>query len=669
MKINYKKLNPNGFQLLRYLPDKTIRFILMYGGSSSGKSYSMAQTILIMTLNDAEDSMILRKVGATVEKSIYKAFKSAAEGLNITHLFKFTDGKKRIKCVLNNAVIDFGGLDDPEKIKGIEDYKRICLDELSEFDESDYKQIRKRLRGKEGQQIIGTFNPIKETHWIKKGIFDINTWHDVPMNVNIGGRDMPIELTTIKSIKMNEPKVIINPRTKEVEEHVPDMVVMQSTYLNNFWVVGSPCGTYGYYDEQCVADFEYDRLHDPDYYNVYALGEWGVIRTGSEFFGSFNRGKHTSSYPYDNTLPIHLSIDCNVLPYISITYWQVDYTDGITLKQIGETCAESPHNTVRKSAKLVAERLHEMGYEDKIYLHGDCSTRAANTIDENNRSFLDLFIASLQSNGFEVVDMVGTKNPSVSMSGEFINAILDKYINGLTIAIDEQCNTSINDYMSVQKDANGAILKTKVKNKTTMQSYEEHGHLSDTFRYVVCDIMKDEFIIFSNKRKRNLYARDGAIHYFNPEKEYVYSDRLAYLNPNINGKFVMVVGGKCGDKWHIDDVIYRDTLSTEEIKTEVERFNCGTTIVECSDMYFPMVRQLRESVVNEIRVMREVSDFDKRIAATSDYVKSTLLFNEDRLNNSSEYSAFMNSILDYNKDSNNKEASAVLSGFIYIALK
>ena len=29
--------------------------------------------------------------------------------------------------------------------------------------------------------------------------------------------------------------------------------------------------------------------------------------------------------------------------------------------------------------------------------------------------------------------------------------------------------------MSVQKDANGAILKTKVKNKTTLQTYESTG--------------------------------------------------------------------------------------------------------------------------------------------------------------------------------------------------
>lgn len=667
MKINYKKLNPNGFQLLKYITDTSIRFIIMFGGSSSGKSFSAAQIILIMTLLDSENTLVMRKVGASIEKTIYEDFKVAARLLFIDNMFKFQQNS--IKCMFNGAKIDFCGLDNPEKIKGISNYKRVLLEELSEFEEADFKQIRKRLRGKKGQQIIATFNPIKETHWIKKNFFDMEKWHDVPMNVSIGGDDIPIELTTVKNIRMNEPKTILNPRTKEIEEHAPDMVVIQSTYLNNFWVVGSPCGTYGYYDEQCIADFERDRLLDPDYYNVYALGEWGVIRTGSEFFGSFNRGKHSYPGKYDKNLPIHLSIDCNVLPYISVTYWQADLVWGKTLKQFDETCAESPNNTARKSAKLVAKRLNELQYQDKVYIHGDVSTRASNTIDENNRSFLDLFIATLEKEHLEIVDCVGKKNPNVSMSGEFINAIFEEQLPNISILIGENCRTSIEDYMSVQKDANGAILKTKVKNKTTLQTYEEHGHLSDTFRYVVCDILRDEFISFSNKRKRNLYARDGAIHFYNPGNEYKYTNSVVYLSPNINGKFVLIKGCQCGDKWHITDVAYRETTSTDEIRQEIDKYACSPTVIECADVYFPMVRQIRDVADYEIRAMRESADYDKRIAATSDYVKTTLLFNENMLNDNVEYSQFITTLLDYNKDSETKESSAILSGFIAFIVK
>lgn len=668
MILNYKLFNPLFFYLLMLMQDKTIRNIIMYGGSSSGKTYSMAQAILILTLWEGSNHLVMRKIGATIRDTVYQDFKTAAEQLGITHLFRFSDGNKVITCLQNNARIVFKGVDDAEKIKGLSSFKRIVLDEWSEFEEADYKQLRLRLRGMEGQQIIYTFNPIKETHWIKKNVFDKQKWHDVPMTVKLGNQHIPEELTKVKSIKMNEPRVIMHKRTGEMIEHLPDTVVIQTTYLNNFWVVGSPDGTYGYYDEQCIATFEYDREHDPDYYNVYALGEWGVIRTGSEFFGSFNRGVHTGVCEYDPTLPVHISVDSNVLPYISISYWQIA-VDGAShqIRQIGETCAESPHNTVRKAARLVAKRLKGIG-ADKVILHGDASTRAANNIDDEKRSFHDLFIDTLQKEGIKVEDRVSNKNPSVPMSGEFINAILDHILPGLSIVIGEECPISIEDYMSVQKDVNGGILKTKVKNKITMQTYEEHGHISDTFRYVVVDMLREEFLRFSNRRKRNLYAKDGAIHFFNPDTKCAYSREIAYAMPNVNGKFALVHGKLCGEKWHILDVQLTETASTDEIKQILIGTASPQTIIECAPAYYRFVKDLRKELPG-VRAMQEVPDIDRRIAATSDFVKNHLLFNEERLNDDVVYSTFMANLLDYNKDSDCKEASAVLSGFIQFVVK
>lgn len=677
MQINFKKLNPLGFHLLKLLQDTAIRLIILFGGSSSGKSYSVAQMILIMTLWDGENTLVMRKVGASISKTIYEDFKVAAKQLGIFSLFKFKDGVRQIVCIPNGAKIDFGGLDDPEKIKGISNYKRVVLDEWSEFESEDYKQVRKRLRGKEGQQIITTFNPIKETHWIKKEVFDVEKWHDVPMDIEIAGEKIPLELTAVKSIRMNETKFIINPRTKEIEEHAPDTVVIQSTYLNNFWVVGSPDGTYGYYDEQCIADFEKDRINDPDYYNVYALGEWGVIRTGSEFFGSFNRGKHTGECKYNPDLALHVSVDNNVLPYISYTFWQIEYDfgrgidpapGGIKIRQIDEIAADSPHNTARKSALLVAAKMRERGV-DRIYLHGDASTRNVNTIDDHKRSFLDLVISTLQSEGIDVIDCVGKRNPSVPMSGEFINAIFDNIVSDIQIIIGENCKVSIEDYMSVQKDENGAILKTKVKNKITMQTYEEHGHISDTFRYVVCDLVREQFLSFSNRRKRNTYARDGMIHFYNPRTGCKYSREIVYAIPNVNGKFAMVHGKLCGEKWHIVDLMLRETSSTDEIAEILIKTKSPQTIIECGPAYFRFVRDLRKDIPN-VRAMKEVADLDRRIAATSDFVKNHLLFNDDKLDKDLQYSQFMTNLLDYNKDTGDSiEASAVLSGFIRFVVK
>lgn len=664
MIVNHKKLNPNAFYLLKYLNDATIRFIILYGGSSSGKSFSVAQAVLIQTLQDAENTLVMRKVGASISKTIYEDYKVAASLLGISQYFKFIQNS--IKCTYNGAKIDFSGLDDPEKIKGISNYKRVQLEELSEFEFADLKQIRKRLRGKKGQQIIADFNPISETNWIKKDWLDNEKLHDVPMVVEIGGKVIPAELTKVKSLKMNEGKSMVNPKTKEIEEYPPNMVVIQSTYLNNFWVVGSPDGTYGYYDEQCVMDFEHDRLYDPDYYNVYALGEWGVIKTGNEFLNSFNVGKNSGEYPYIPGLPIHLSVDSNVLPYISVSYWQVDLSKGKDMYQIAETTAESPNNSVRRAAKLVSKKLSELGYDDKIYLHGDASAKAANTIDDNKRSFMDLFIDTLKKDNWTVEDKVGNKNPLVSMTGEFVNTIFEKQLPDLSINIDDGCRASIDDYQSVQKDANGAILKTKVKDSVTKQTYEEHGHLTDTLRYVVHDIMYEEYVQFANRRKRNTYSEKGMFSFFNPEQKYKYKSSIVYVMPNIEGKFYMCHAGECGDKWHMLDLVMLETTSSAEMKKMIISHKADVYIVESSPAYFQMARELRSSL-EEVRVKKEYQDMNKRISATSDFIKTHFLLSESGMDNP-VYNSFITEVLDYN-GTDNIGASALLSGIAYNIIK
>lgn len=667
MKVVPERLNPNGFWLLHYMGDITKRFIILYGGSSSAKSYSVAQCVLIATLADNQNSIVMRKVGASIQKSIYEDFKVAAEGLGISSHFTFV--MNSIKCA-NGARIDFSGLDDPEKIKGISNYKRICLEEWSEFDEQDFKQLRKRLRGKAGQQIICTFNPIKETHWIKRNFIDVEKWHDVPMRlVNTStGKRIKKELTEVKSLRENEPKDVLNVRTGEIEKKPSDAVLIQSTYLNNFWVVGSPDGKYGFYDEQCVADFEHDRIYDPDYYNVYALGEWGVLRTGSEYLGSFNRGMHCKDVEYDSAYPIHISVDNNVLPYITCSVWQ--FVDN-QVRELFDIPCENPNNTARKAGSLVRKRLEEtIGNEcPKVIVHGDASARASNTIDEQNRSFLDLFLDSVKSDLYGIDDNVGTSNPSVPMGGEFINAIFDGAIDGLSIVIDPKCNTSIEDYLAVQKDANGAILKTKVKNKMTGQSYEEHGHFTDTFRYMVCDVWREEFLSFSNRRKRNIYAKDGALRMFNPSVEYEYTDFISYLMPNVGGKVSFLEVARNGDSVHVIAASQFESTSTEEIRTLLG-IRGKVCVVECDESYFPFVRSLRNDFSGiDFRAKKSESDYDRRISATSDYVKEHVYFDDGKISDDQMYAAFVNSLMDYRRDSDDKSASAALSGVVLQIMK
>lgn len=668
MKLERELFSPNAFWLWRYTLDKSVRFIVLYGGSSSAKSFSVAQFFAILAFYEGCNMLVMRKVGASIEKTIYADFKAAINGIDgLAECCRF----KQNSIVFNDGgKIDFSGLDDPEKIKGISQYKRVFLDELSEYDETDFKQIRLRLRGQEGQQIVAAFNPISEEHWIKKKWFDRETWQDIPMALTIGNETLPQELCAVKSVRMNSEKMILNPNTGEYDRHAPDTIVIQSTYLNNFWVVGSPDGKYGYYDQQAIATFENDRINDPDYYQVYALGEWGHIRTGAEFFPSFSHGVVCGRFKYNPELPIHISMDSNVLPYVTATFFQKEYKpdDVQQVTQIDELPIESPNNSARKAAKVIAKRLKEYGYSDKVYLHGDASGKAANTIDSENRSFFDLVIDELEREGFVVVDNIGKRNPSVATTGEFINAVWDGRVPGVSIRIDNDCTVSIDDYQAVQKDENGAIAKQKVTNPVTKQKYEAHGHISDCLRYIAHDLLRQQYTDFSMGRKRSLYS-ESEFNMFNPSTEYDYERTAVYVIPSIGGLFVLARLARVGDRWHLTDVCRRGVKGNEEIERAVMSLPADQYMVECPPAYFQMVRNLRSSLGN-VSVLRMGADVRTRIMATSDWVRSHVRINPDMLGEA-EYGQFINDVLDYSDTSSDDTvgASAALSGLARVIVR
>ena len=668
MKLERELFSPNAFWLWRYTLDKSVRFIVLYGGSSSGKSFSVAQFFAILAFYEGCNMLVMRKVGASIEKTIYADFRAAINGIDgLAECCRF----KQNSIVFNDGgKIDFSGLDDPEKIKGISQYKRVFLDELSEYDETDFKQIRLRLRGQEGQQIVAAFNPISEEHWIKKKWFDRETWQDIPMALTIGNETLPQELCAVKSVRMNSEKMILNPNTGEYDRHAPDTIVIQSTYLNNFWVVGSPDGKYGYYDQQAIATFENDRINDPDYYQVYALGEWGHIRTGAEFFPSFSHGVVCGRFKYNPELPIHISMDSNVLPYVTATFFQKEYKpdDVQQVTQIDELPIESPNNSARNAAKVIAKRLKEYGYSDKVYLHGDASGKAANTIDEQNRSFFDLVIDELEHEGFEVEDCIGNKNPSVATTGEFINAVWDGRVPGVSIRIDDDCTVSIDDYQAVQKDENGAIAKQKVTNPVTKQKYEAHGHVADTLRYIAHDLLRQQYTDFSMGRKRSLYS-ESEFNMFNPSTEYDYERTAVYVIPSIGGLFILARLARVGDRWHLTDVCRRGVKGNEEIERAVMSLPADQYMVECPPAYFQMVRNLRSSLGN-VSVLRMGADVRTRIMATSDWVRSHVRINPDMLGEA-EYGQFINDVLDYSDTSSDDTvgASAALSGLARVIVR
>ncbi|EHQ29898.1 PBSX family phage terminase large subunit [Mucilaginibacter paludis] len=464
--------NPNLFNnvywhLLKAFDDNQIRFIWVYGGSSASKTYSVVQLTLVRMLEQTnQNTFVLRKYGVDIRDSIYSDFKNLIADWGLGAYFSIQ--QNYILCKASGSYIRFRGLDDSEKIKGISNFKKVILEEVSQFDEVDYKQIRKRLRGQLGQQIIGIFNPVSEDHWIKNHIFDQEVLQ--PIESNISG------------MWRNEPG---------------NLLILKTNYLDNRYIVGPQ-----FVDQHAIADFERDKISDYNYYQIYGLGNWGKLRTGGEFWKDFNASRNSARVNWNEALPLHLSWDENVNPYLTCLVWQIE---GKTATQIDEICLEDPRNRVHHVCAEFASRYPPARVKG-LYIYGDRTSIKQDTKLEKGENFFTRILQLLQP--YAPTLRMQSANPSIVQSAGFINQIYAGRIPGLQIIIGENCRRSLHDYQYAIEDSDGTLKKTKKQHPLTKVSYEEFGHPSDAKRYLLTQAFATEYQAYL-KGDKKIQIRTG----------------------------------------------------------------------------------------------------------------------------------------------------------------
>ncbi len=163
-----------------YLPylNNEDRYLIFYGGGSSGKSYFIGERIVYKMITPKKcNILIVRQTGDTNRKSTFPLLKQVISNWNLSEHFKINESDMRIVCKLTNNEIAFAGLDDVEKIKSITfangELTDIWVEEATECQEADINQLKVRLRGgKSKKQMVLSFNPINIQHWIKKHFID-----------------------------------------------------------------------------------------------------------------------------------------------------------------------------------------------------------------------------------------------------------------------------------------------------------------------------------------------------------------------------------------------------------------------------------------------------------------------------------------------------------------
>ena len=452
------------------LANDKIRFLFLYGGSSASKTFSVVQeTIKWMLEGKDHNSLVLRKYGSDIRDSIYSDFKNIIADWGLGDLFVCQ--VNYIKCV-SGSYVRFRGLDDSEKVKGVSNFKRIILEEISQFEETDLKQIRKRLRGKSGQKIIGIFNPISEEHWIKKKIFDAEVLTEIPSNI-----------------------------TGKWVNDKGNTVILKVTYLDNKYIVGP-----NFVDQHTIDDFEADRVRDFDYYNIYALGNWGKLRTGGEFWKDIKAATHFKKLQWEEDLAIHITWDENVNPYLTCLVWQIKKAkvgadDVNYVRQIDEICLEDPLNRVRHVCAEFKKR-YPKDRVPKLFIYGDRTSIKEDAKKEKGENFFTDIKAQLRE--YEPTLRMQSSNPAVVRSGAFVNECYAGRIPGIVMEIGTNCKKSIHDYQYALEDSDGSLKKTKKTHPVTKVQFEEFGHPSDAKRYFITVAFASEYQAYLQGGKRRI---------------------------------------------------------------------------------------------------------------------------------------------------------------------
>lgn len=281
---------------------------IYYGGSSSGKSYFLAQKIVLDNIRGC-NWLVCRNVANTLRNSSFNEITKAISNMGLMPYYRISKTAMTITCALNNRQILFAGLDDSEKIKSVTPVDsvlhRIFIEEATEIKREAYKQLTKRLRGKSefSKCVILAFNPILRSHWIYKEFF--NNWEDNKTSYE------DENLSILKTIYKDN--MYLEESDRMQLENESDPYYYQVYSLGNFGVLGHVIFKNWHVEDlsdkiprfdkiYCGLDFGYSsdenaliKVHlDKAQKKIYVFDEWyqagmsddELVRVGKKFFGN-----------------------------------------------------------------------------------------------------------------------------------------------------------------------------------------------------------------------------------------------------------------------------------------------------------------------------------------------------------------------------------------------
>lgn len=350
----------------------------------------------------------------------------------------------------NGSVIYLGSLDNAKSHEGKE-FGWAILDETKDSKEEDVKEIILMRLRETGMKLNGeTWTPLfiltspAKVQWINK-------WFQ------------------LDNYQVEIQKVLYDKDNYFTKQFDNKSICISSTYHN---AVNLPPS----YIENKRLDLTAEQ------FNRVIFGD-PFQKTGGEYYSSFSRREIVKPTKITLGIPIHISFDFNVKPYITALIQQVHLIDNVYyMVTIDELCLGAPKN---KSDKLCDEIKIRYGPEmaaGGLFLYGDSSGR-----NQDTRGITDW--ETIETEMEQYIDnntmRVPFSNPRHSRRRMFANQVLEGKHN-INIVIDPKCVNLIADMEYIKETPEGTKHKEIVRDEVKGVSYEKLGHTSDAWDYSLC---------------------------------------------------------------------------------------------------------------------------------------------------------------------------------------
>lgn len=204
--------------------DYSHRWEFWCGSAGSGKSYTIAQRLIIRCANEPIRVLVCRRYATTLRNSCFALFKEILAKWKLLPYVKIKETDMSITFP-NGSKIIMIGLDTEEKLLSLTNISTIWIEEAYEVEKEKIEQLNLRMRGAaKNQQLILSWNPISRNSWLYKFT---------------------------------------------VEEPPSSSTFLHSTYKDNPFL-----------NAEYVAALDEMAVRNPAKYRVYGLGEWGVDAEG-----------------------------------------------------------------------------------------------------------------------------------------------------------------------------------------------------------------------------------------------------------------------------------------------------------------------------------------------------------------------------------------------------